>query len=534
MKRSFATLAIAITLGLVTLLALLSPPLQHYPQLKIDVLDETTSSPVVLTMGFIFEGKPSLAACEAVTGNISRVTLAQCPQCRIRGIQCKSTLDAHEAQLLSSTPLSVVSGRLINGSVVYGGTTTDQAFSICQESAKVAQGRASITCYRPGAIRHPPSRSSANIEAVGFSILTFLAAMAASTLVCWLILRYEHLHARFTHDHTNGGPQKFHATPTPRVGGLGIITGLLAAAGVMMLIEQLPHERMFSTLLFASMPAFLGGLVEDVTKKVGVMERLLLTMLAGAIAAWLLGAILPRVDISLVDTWLLFTPFSLLLTIVAVGGIANAINILDGYNGLATGYAFITLLAFAVVAGIAGDLLILPASLALAGSLLGFLMWNWPGGRIFLGDGGAYLLGFMLAELSILFILRNPQISSWFPFLLLCHPIFETLFSIYRRKISRGQTPGKPDALHLHQLIYSRVVRHHVGTRNPEEKLKRNSKVAPYFWVLAVILSIAGALFHEHTTALASIFFIYSILYVTIYTRITAWKIQKARANPTG
>lgn len=529
MKHTILKLAIALMLGLVSLLALINPPSQYYPQLRIDVPDDKAASSPVLTMGFIFEGKPSLASCEAVTGNISRVTLAQCPQCRIRDIQCKSNLEANETKQLSNTPLSVVSGRMLNGSVVYEGIGIDQAFSICQESVKAAYGKVAIACYLPGTTRHQPKRSIASIEAVGFSLLIFLSAMAASALVCWLILRYEHLHARFTHDHTSGGPQKFHATPTPRVGGLGLITGLLAAAGAMMLTEQLPHERMFSTLLLASMPAFLGGLIEDITKKVGVMERLLLTMLAGASAAWLLGAVLPRVDIPLLDTWLLFTPIALLLTIFAVGGIANAINILDGYNGLAAGYAFIILIALATVAGFAGDLLILPVSLALAGALLGFLRWNWPGGRIFLGDGGAYLLGFMLAEFSVLLILRNPQISSWFPFLLLCHPIFETLFSIYRRKLRRGQTPGRPDALHLHQLIYSRIVRHYVGSRQPYEKLKRNSKVAPYFWGLAIALGIGGVLFHGQTIILASIVFIHSILYVTVYSRITAWKMQKAR-----
>lgn len=527
MKRTFLTVAIPLLLGVVSLLAWISPPSQYYPQLRIDVPNDTPAPSPALTMRFLFEGKSSLAACEGVTGNISRVTLAQCPQCRIRDIQCKNKLEDEEATLLSNSPLSVVSGRMTNGSIVYEGTEANLAFAICKESAKAAKGKAGIACFHPGTTRHQPSRQSASLEAVGFSILGFLVAMVTSALVCWLILKYEHLHARFTHDHTSGGPQKFHAIPTPRVGGLGLITGLLAAAGLMMLTEHLPHERIFSTLLLASMPAFLGGLVEDITKKVGVMERLLLTMLAGATAAWLLGAVLPRVDIPLIDTLLLITPIALALTIFAVGGIANAINILDGYNGLAAGYAFIVLLALAAVAGFSGDLLILPASLALAGALLGFLKWNWPGGRIFLGDGGAYLLGFMLAELSVLLILRNPKISPWFPFLLLCHPIFETLFSIYRRKLRRGQTPGRPDALHMHQLVYSRVVRHYVGSRHPHEKLKRNGKVAPYFWVLAIIIGTAGALFSDRTSILSLGVLFHAILYITLYSKITAWKMQR-------
>ena len=288
-------------------------------------------------------------------------------------------------------------------------------------------------------------------------MLAFLAAACGAWLVCWLIVKYEHLHAHLSHDHTDSGPQKFHAVPTPRIGGIGVTVGLIASGGIMMLSAHLPYEREFGLLLLAGIPAFLGGLVEDITKMVGVLERLLLTMLSGAVAAWLLGAVLTRLDVPYIDQALMWLPFALALTIFAVGGVANAINIVDGYNGLAGGYAFIITIAIAGVAAQVGDMLIFPTALALAGALLGFLRWNWPNGKVFLGDGGAYLLGFLIAEISILLVARNSGVSPWFPLLLLIHPVFETLFSIYRRKFRRGHTPGRPDALHMHQLVYSRL-----------------------------------------------------------------------------
>ena len=108
----------------------------------------------------------------------------------------------------------------------------------------------------------------------------------------------------------------------------------------------------------------------------------------------------------------------------------------------------LVLAGLAFVSAQVGDPVVLTASLIMAGAVFGLLLWNYPKGKIFLGDGGAYLLGFWMAELSVLLVARNPEVSPWFPMALLIYPIFETLFSAYRRKILRGGHPGHPDALH--------------------------------------------------------------------------------------
>ena len=84
------------------------------------------------------------------------------------------------------------------------------------------------------------------------------------------------------------------------------------------------------------------------------------------------------------------------------------------------------------------------ATLALigVGAVLGFFFWNFPGGLIFLGDGGAYFLGFYVAELGILLLARNPSVSPMCPLLICIYPVFETLFSMYRRKVLRGRADG--------------------------------------------------------------------------------------------
>ena len=147
----------------------------------------------------------------------------------------------------------------------------------------------------------------------------------------------------------------------------------------------------------------------------------------------------------------------------AVAGIANAINIIDGFNGLASMCVVLMLGALAYVAFQVGDPTVATLALAGIGAVLGFFLWNFPGGLIFLGDGGAYFLGFFVAELSILLLVRNPTVSPLFPLLACIYPIFETVFSIYRRRFLRATPPSMPDGIHLHSLIYRRLLRWAVG-----------------------------------------------------------------------
>ena len=151
-------------------------------------------------------------------------------------------------------------------------------------------------------------------------------------------------------------------------------------------------------------------------------------------------------------------PFAVALTLLCVTGVANAINIIDGFNGLASMCVLMMLLAIAYV-GFAGRRHARRhVALIAAGAVLGFFIWNFPAGLIFLGDGGAYFLGFVLAELSVLLLARNPQVSPMFPLLLCAYPIFETVFSMYRRRVLRGVADrAQPDGIHLHTLIHRRL-----------------------------------------------------------------------------
>lgn len=357
-------------------------------------------------------------------------------------------------------------------------------------------------------------------------MFAFITALILSLIITTLVLRYNHLHQRWSADADWDGVQKFHAEMIPRIGGLGIGLALLGVWVVMAGIKD-PHTGLFLGLLVCALPAYAGGLVEDLTKRVGVMMRLLLTMAAAVAGYMLLDARLVRVDVGFIDALLAYGPVALVVTAVAVAGVANAINIIDGYNGLSGVVSSVMLAGIGYVAFQLGDVLVFRASLAMIGAIIGFLMWNWPWGRIFLGDGGAYLIGFWIAELSLLLLARNPEVSPWFPLLVVAYPVVETLFSIYRRTIVRRGHPGLPDAVHLHQLIFRRLVRWSTGSGNARHLKARNSMTAPYLWLISSLSVFPAVLLWRHTLYLQIVFLCFTAFYVWFYGSLVRFKALK-------
>ncbi len=367
------------------------------------------------------------------------------------------------------------------------------------------------------------------ITLVTKSLLIFLIAAISSLVFCYLLIKTNHIHGKFSNDHVGSGPQKTHNQATPRIGGLAILAGLFTALYAETLL--MPDSPILDDdlLIFAAIPAFMGGLIEDVTKNVGTAQRLLLSMISAAIVIWLFGSVISRTDIPILDYALGWLPFAALFTVFAVSGVSNAINIIDGYNGLASGLSVIALIAIAIVASLVNDQPVFIISLSVAGATLGFFVWNWPKGKIFLGDSGAYLLGFMLAELSVLLVYRNPSVSPWFPLLLLAYPIFETLSSIYRRKFIFKSGCDQPDALHLHHLISNKLVCNDIKMDDNSAQsafcTRNNSRVAPYIWATAILSAIFAILFWDNTSVLMLATLAGCLIYNYIYKQLTKFQL---------
>jgi UDP-N-acetylmuramyl pentapeptide phosphotransferase/UDP-N-acetylglucosamine-1-phosphate transferase len=360
-------------------------------------------------------------------------------------------------------------------------------------------------------------------------------AFIVSTILTLLTLKFGHWHVHYTSDTDMTSVQKYHVWPVPRIGGVALVIAMLAVCTTTAWREP-ELVQPLSLLMLTSLPAFFGGLMEDVTKHVRISIRFLLAMLSGVLGFYLLDAKVIRLDIIGVDWLLQFSLFSLFCTTIAVSGAANAVNIIDGYNGLAAVVCGMIFAGLAYVSYYLGDRLLLVAAIGMIGAIGGFLIWNYPRGLIFLGDGGAYFIGFMIGELSILMLYRHPNISPWFPLLLCIYPVFETLFSIYRKLWLRGRSPGMPDGVHLHMLIYKRLVRWAIGSQQARHKIQRNAMTSPYLWVLSSLAVIPAMLFWQYKYVLIAFVLIFSITYLYLYRTLVhfsspRWLMVKKETN---
>ncbi len=354
----------------------------------------------------------------------------------------------------------------------------------------------------------------------------FVVSFLTSLLVTLVVVRSAALHA-WSADHDFSGPQKFHTRAVPRIGGLGVLIAMVVA-GVFANFAQSEAAPKFWLLVACGMPAFLLGIAEDLTKAVAARWRLLATCISAALAVWLLDGVILHTDIPGVDHLIVWFPAAIALTLLCVTGVANAINIIDGFNGLASMCVLLMLLGIAYVAFQTGDAFVAGTALIAAGAVLGFFVWNFPAGLIFLGDGGAYFLGFVLAELSVLLLSRNSAVSPIFALLLCAYPIFETIFTMYRRRVLRGVATAQPDGIHLHTLIHRRLIRLNFGPGVGERRrVQRNSMTSPYLWMLCLMSVIPSVLWWNSTRVLSVFLLLFILLYVFLYWRIVRFRTPR-------
>lgn len=355
-------------------------------------------------------------------------------------------------------------------------------------------------------------------------------SIIASFFLSWgivlLLLRYPQWHSQYSADTDLSGVQKFHIGAVPRIGGIAILIGLVGGIATRAWVnESVLVEATF--VLLSALPVFLIGFLEDLTKRVSVKQRLIGAFISAGLAGFLLNTWLVNVQFFGLDYLLAIPFFSVVFTCVAVAGVTNSFNLIDGYHGLVGVVALIILLAIAYVAFILRDLVVMACAFSGIGSIVGFLFWNYPRGRIFLGDGGAYLIGFWIAQLSVLLVMRNPEVSKWFPVLVCFYPIFETLFTIYRRWLIKRTHIGLPDASHLHQIIYARVVRWGIGDDNPHLRNQRNYLTSPYLWLLCSLSVIPAILFWDKKYVLQAFIILFCVTYIYLYRAIVQFRVPK-------
>ncbi len=352
-------------------------------------------------------------------------------------------------------------------------------------------------------------------------MLELLLSFLISFAVTFLLVYFKHLHIDRSADFDFSAPQKNHKKIVPRIGGIGIVLGLTVAVFTDTFKDS--SNPLLAYLIFSSLPVFFIGLLEDLTKSISIHSRLFWTIAGSVIFIFLFNVQIYKLDIPYLDTIFGLPFLGALFTIFAITGLTNAYNIIDGFNGLASLVGVLSLLGIAYISLIVGDVVVMYLSISMVGSIMGFFIWNYPKGLIFLGDGGAYFIGFVTATLSILVTCRNEEISPWFALLLNGYPTVESLFTIYRRKIHRGRNPGHPDGIHLHSLIFRRIF-NSMNTTSELQLFDANSKTSPFLWALSLLTIIPAIIFY-HSTLLLMMFFISFIsLYIIIYKRLITFR----------
>jgi UDP-GlcNAc:undecaprenyl-phosphate GlcNAc-1-phosphate transferase len=330
-------------------------------------------------------------------------------------------------------------------------------------------------------------------------------------------------------------PQRFHVGDVPRLGGVAIAVGMGVAWTGAVVAHHFGdragnlhiHGTLAMSWALVLLPAFCGGVIEDMTQRLHLLLRLGLTGVSAAVAIWLLGVAVPRVGIEAADAVLSALPWlGMVIAFVAIMGLPHAFNIIDGYNGLSGMVALIVSLALIYVALQVGDRQLAGLLICLTGATGGFLVWNYPRGVLFAGDGGAYVWGIIIAVGSLTLVQRHDLVSPWFPMLLLIYPVWETLFSIYR-KMARGVSPGVADALHFHQLVYRRIVHGVFHDDESRRVLMRNNRTSPYLWAFTMLTVAPAVLFWRNTPVLMAFCGLFVVTYVTAYLMIIRFKVPR-------
>ena len=341
-----------------------------------------------------------------------------------------------------------------------------------------------------------------------------LVAFFSSFITTLLIIRFKHLHGHLSADFDLSGPQKFHTKSTPRIGGIAITVGLFLA--ILLRLKNLPEFSIEVILLLCAIPTFAIGLTEDLTKTISVRIRLIFTSCSAALMVLYLNVYIVKLDIPFIDYLFTFPVVGVIFTIFAMTGLANAYNIIDGFNGLASGTVMICFTALGLIAWQVGDLQLVQLCVIMTVVISGFFVVNFPFGKIFMGDGGAYLLGFLLAWVAVMLPMRNPQVSVWAPLLVCGYPVIETVYSIARRYWNKTHA-SYPDSAHLHSLIKVNAVNRLVPYLSQSI---RNSLVAPLCWIFTFFMALIAVWYYSHISFLVAAWFGSFFVYAMIYDRL--------------
>lgn len=345
------------------------------------------------------------------------------------------------------------------------------------------------------------------------------AALISFAVSCALLNWSVQLSARINRTDLSAR-QAVHLRPALRLGGIGILVGLW--------IEGLiGGNSLLVTLLACSLLVFVSGLMEDVGISQSPRRRLAFAALSSAIVIFASGTYIRSGGISGLEFIFALPLFAIPFTVFATVGLVHSFNLVDGMNGLSGVVSLVVTLALVAIGHSAGvNLLDVPAA-SLMGAVLGFLVLNYPAGRIFLGDAGAYTVGFLLAWMAVFLLSASPSVSPWALVLVFFWPVADTLLAIWRRILLRAPI-GVPDRLHAHHVAM-RVIEILVLGRRARQL--SNPLATLFLAPLIVMPAVAGIVLWNDTCGSVVALLCFAFLFVAAY-RVAILSARSRRRSP--
>ncbi len=302
------------------------------------------------------------------------------------------------------------------------------------------------------------------------------------------------------------GPQNLHKKTTSRFGGIAIFLSLFLVS----LTSDVPEYEFLIIFLLCALPVFLLGIIDDFELHIHPLLRLITAIPSAYLMYHYLGIEAYSVELFFLDNFFDYKIFSIVFICFALAGIVNAFNMIDGINGLVLLFCIATCLSVLIFPNVYSEYSINLFFVALLFSSLGVFVLNFPFGRIFIGDGGAYFLG-MAISVGLIKIYQENSLSPWFVFLMLLYPITEAISSAVRRILSKISALNA-DNRHLHHLIYRRVSKMSISSENVKHSL-----VTFLMFILYFPFLLAANYFAKDTVILQILSLIFIFFYLFLY-----------------
>lgn len=315
--------------------------------------------------------------------------------------------------------------------------------------------------------------------------------------------------------------QSMHVRATSRFGGLAILVAFVSG----LLFGPIPANSMISNVLLCVLPIFVVGISEDAGWHVAPRWRLLAAACSSLLMIFFYGSVIDRLGVSYVDFVFEQQAIAVAFTVLALMGVSQSFNLMDGLHGLCGLTAVIIAVALMLIAIKAGHVDLGQALALLVVALAGFLALNFPWGLVFLGDAGATCLGFILACTAVNILNLQPEVNSWALALVFFWPIADTLLTIARR-LKRGRPATHPDRMHFHHVVMRAF---EILVQRKKNRAISNPAATLILLPMIATPSVTGVLFWNRNDLALTATVVFAALFLATYGAIVRRAKQRRR-----